>query len=417
MTITGLPAGSVTEGTTVALGSTVASPSAVLQSAGFSESWTVQFGRATYGLTTGRALNLTLGSVGSYTVALTATEAEGISSTTTQTITAADTAPVVTPSASPTVQPPEQATITAYNLGSVLGPGLDNKQPGFVTVNWGDGTLATSFQISSQGSLGFQGHAYELPGKYQVTVTVTDVYGLSGSESFTTTVAPVAPSPEIQSAPASMNAGSSVTLSSSVTDLSQAETAAGYTYAWSVLRNGSPYTLPGSPLTSGPSLMFAPTLSGSYTISLSTTDSSGSVGVAPAQTIVVNNLDTTTSLASSGNPSASGQSVTFTATVSITEPRAAERGDQPHRHGYVLRQRCGHRHRHAQRHGHRHGHVYHQHAEHREPPHHGRLHERRRQLQRQAVLSNHQPARQQGQSTTTSVVSSSLNPSGLRPDR
>ena len=49
VTITGLPAGSVTEGTTVALGSIVTNPSAVLESAGFSESWTVQFGGATYG--------------------------------------------------------------------------------------------------------------------------------------------------------------------------------------------------------------------------------------------------------------------------------------------------------------------------------------------------------------------------------
>ena len=66
--------------------------------------------------------------------------------------------------------------------------------------------------------------------------------------------------------------------------------------------------------------MFAPTLGGSYTISLATTDSSGSVGIAPPQTIVVTRLDTTTSLASSPNPSVSGQSVTFTATVSIAGP-------------------------------------------------------------------------------------------------
>ncbi len=252
---------------------------------------------------------------------LTATDAEGISSTTTEIVTAADTAPVVTPSASPTAQSPQQATMTAFDLGSVVGAGLD-AGTGFVTVNWGDGTLATEFPISSQGELGLRAHAYDLPGTYQVSVTVTDVYGLSGSESFTTTVAPVAPSPEIQSAPASMNAGSSVTLSSSVTDMSQAETAAGYAYAWSVLRNGAPYTLPGDPSTSGPSLGFAPTLGGSYTISLSTTDSSGSVGVAPSQTIVVNDLDTTTSLASSSNPSVSGQSVTLTATVSIASAGA-----------------------------------------------------------------------------------------------
>ena len=194
VTITGLPAGSVSEGTTVALGSVVNNPSAVLQSAGFAEVWTVLFDGATYGPFNGPALNLTLGSVGSYTVELTATDAEGVSSTATQVITATDTAPVLTPSTSPTMQPPQQATITAYNLGSVTGPGLDNN-PGFVTVDWGDGSPATTFQISSQGSLGLQAHAYELPGNYEVTVTVVNIYGLSGSESFSTTVAPVAPAP------------------------------------------------------------------------------------------------------------------------------------------------------------------------------------------------------------------------------
>ncbi len=185
-------------------------------------------------------------------------------------------------------------------------------------MNWGDGTPDNSFQISSQGSLGLQSHAYQLPGSYQVTVTVTDIYGLSGSESFTTTVAPVAPSPAIESAPASMNAGSSVTLVSSVADQSLAENAAGYAYAWSVLFDGSPYTLPGKPSLSGPTLVFSPTLGGTYTIGLAATDASGSVGVAPTQRIVVNDLNTTTSVASSANPSVSGQSVTFTATVSAS---------------------------------------------------------------------------------------------------
>ncbi len=126
VTITGLPSGSVFEGTTVALGSDVTNPSTVLESAGFSESWTIEFGGATYGPYYGPALNVTLGSVGSYSVALTATDAEGVSSTTTQILTAVNTAPIVTPSASPTPQPPQQATLTEYNLGSVQAPGLDN---------------------------------------------------------------------------------------------------------------------------------------------------------------------------------------------------------------------------------------------------------------------------------------------------
>jgi len=89
--------GATTKGTTVALGGTVTNPSAVLQSAGFSESWTIEFGGATYGPYYGPALNVTLGSVGIYTVALTATDAEGVSSTTTQTLTAVDTATVSMP--------------------------------------------------------------------------------------------------------------------------------------------------------------------------------------------------------------------------------------------------------------------------------------------------------------------------------
>ena len=112
-----------------------------------------------------------------------------------------------------------------------------------------------------------------------------------------------------------------MTLSSSVTDLSQAETAAGYTYAWSVLRNGSPYTLPGNPSTSGPSLVFAPTLGGSYAISLSTTDSSGSVGIAPAQTIFVNNVAPTASF--TGLPATDPAGTAITLTGSATDPSTA----------------------------------------------------------------------------------------------
>ena len=187
-----------------------------------------------------------------------------------------------------------------------------------MTVNWGDGTPATSFQVSSQGALGFQAHAYELPGTYLVTVTVIDVYGLSGSDSFTTTVAPVAPSPQIQGAPTSMNAGSSVTLGSSVIDFSQAETALGYTYAWSVLLNGTAITLPNNPATNGPNLAFDPDVSGTYTIGLTVTDASGSIGTAAPQTIVVN--DVAPSLGSISAPATVSSGVAFSVSDSFTDP-------------------------------------------------------------------------------------------------
>ena len=319
MTITGLPAGSVTAGTTVALGSIVTNPSAVLQSAGFSESWTIQFGGATYGPYYGPALNLTLGSVGSYTVALTATDAEGISSTTTQI------------SHRRRHRPGRHARGLAHGTAARAGDHhrvqpwqrawapASTTRAGFVTVNWGDGTLATSFPISSQGSLGLQAHAYELPGNYQVTVTVTDVYGLSGSESFTTTVAPVAPSPEIQSAPASMNAGSSVTLSSSVTDLSQAETAAGYVVRLERATERLALHPPGQPVDERPEPGFRPHARRQLHDQPLRRRTPAAAWVSRlAQTIVVN--DVTPTLSAISAPVTVSSGVTFSVSANFTDP-------------------------------------------------------------------------------------------------
>ena len=155
VTITGLPAGSVTAGTTVALGSIVTNPSAVLESAGFSESWTIQFDGATYGPYYGPALNLTLGSVGSYTVALDGHGCRGhLDSTTTQ------------DHHCRRHRPGRHARGLAHGTAARAGDHhrirpwqrsralVSTTSRRFVTVNWGDGTLATSFPISSQGSLG-----------------------------------------------------------------------------------------------------------------------------------------------------------------------------------------------------------------------------------------------------------------------
>ena len=312
VTVTGLPSGNVVEGSTIALGSSVTNPSSVLQSAGYSESWEIRFGGTAYGPYYGPALNLTLGSVGAYTVSLTAQDAEGVSSTLTKTIVAADVAPTLTPATTITASPAQQATVTPFNLGAVSGPGL-NDGPAYATINWGDGTTSTGFDVESQGSLGQQSHAYQLPGKYTVTVLLTDVHGLTGSESFSTTVTPVPPSPAIIGAPSSMIAGSTVSLGSSITDQSQVETALGFSYSWSVLLNGSSYTLPGNPSTNGPNFSFSPTQSGTYTVNLDTTDSSGSVGVSTPQTIVVTNATPVASFTGLPPTSPAGTLISLTA--------------------------------------------------------------------------------------------------------
>jgi hypothetical protein len=62
----------------------------------------------------------------------------------------------------------------------------DGDGPWTYQVNWGDGS-STSGTLSAQGAIG-PGHTYVLPGSYQITVTVTDAHGASGSDSKTLNV-------------------------------------------------------------------------------------------------------------------------------------------------------------------------------------------------------------------------------------
>ena len=72
---------------------------------------------------------------------------------------------------------------TVIELGSFIDPGADS--PWAISVDWGDGTPATSFDVSDAGSLGTQEHAYADEGAYTVTVTVTDKDGGAGLFTFT----------------------------------------------------------------------------------------------------------------------------------------------------------------------------------------------------------------------------------------
>src|SRR5262245_3392648 len=69
-----------------------------------------------------------------------------------------------------------------FNLGSFsdASPG-----PWLVDVNWGDGTLHTTFAAAAPGSLGTRSHTFPEEGNYTVTVTVTNLVNPSSdSQSF-----------------------------------------------------------------------------------------------------------------------------------------------------------------------------------------------------------------------------------------
>ena len=86
----------------------------------------------------------------------------------------------------------DQTAIEAAAKSFDLGKFADaDGGPWTVTVNWGDGSPNTTFNVNSAGPLGSQSHTYaeeSAATPYQVKVTVTDSTLLSGSNTFNVTV-------------------------------------------------------------------------------------------------------------------------------------------------------------------------------------------------------------------------------------
>src|SRR5205823_8500844 len=65
--------------------------------------------------------------------------------------------PAVTAAAN---QPANEGAPTAFDLGSFTDPGAEGTNGWTVTVDWGDSTSNTTFQVSSAGALGTKSHTY-----------------------------------------------------------------------------------------------------------------------------------------------------------------------------------------------------------------------------------------------------------------
>jgi hypothetical protein len=150
-------------------------------------------------------------------------------------------------------------------------------------------------------------------GTYTATFTVTDADGQSASDVAIVTVNNVPPVPSISFLPASPVEGSAIDLTGSATDVSPIDTAAGFTFAWTV-------TVGGVTLSSGAgdSLDFTPPDNGLYVVTLSATDKDGGVGTA-VQNITVANVPPTVILPPSIGTQAN---VPFFQGGSFTDPGA-----------------------------------------------------------------------------------------------
>ena len=120
---------------------------------------------------------------GNYTVTLTVTDSKGnASAPATTTATIANVAPTVTAS-DIVIQAGQTGSLTL----SVSDPG-PNDAPWAYSIDWGDGSAASTGSISTQGTPTAVTHVYATPGQYSGVATVTDKDGGVGTDGFSANI-------------------------------------------------------------------------------------------------------------------------------------------------------------------------------------------------------------------------------------
>jgi Ca2+-binding RTX toxin-like protein len=215
----------------------------------------------------------------------------------------------------PPNQPPtvarDQAALTVNEGSPATNTGTFDDAQGRGTV-----TLTASLGTITQDADGTWSWSYTPAdgpsGPTTVTITATDNGGLEATTTFTLSVNNVAPAVSITGAPASGHSpeGTAISLGSAVTDPSLVDTAAGFTYAWSVTKNGAPYAA-GSAAT----FSFTPDDNATYVVTLTAIDKDGGTSAPSQATILVDNVAPKAAV-SGPSDGVRGQARTFTLTAS-----------------------------------------------------------------------------------------------------
>jgi hypothetical protein len=252
-----------------------------------------------------------------YTVTIKATNADGSTATTSFTVTFSD-APLTNVTGYTLSSVNEgtstgTVTVASFKDGDLTETGSHLS----ATIDWGDGGTSTATLgnggIVATGSGGFDvkgSHTYDdgaaSPGTaYTIKVNIVDSEGSTAStdpgNNSTIKVLNVAPTVSITNVPAtSKPEGTAIVLGSTVTDPSGADTAAGFTYLWTVTRNGvsygngggsgNPYTGLGA---SFASFTLKPNRSGTYVVTLKVTDKDSGATTVSTSSIAITNVSPT----------------------------------------------------------------------------------------------------------------------------
>jgi PKD repeat protein len=224
----------------------------------------------------GKTVNHTFSTVGTFNVTLTITNDRGLMASTTQLVTVSTTSPP-TAAFTPSTGSPEINQAVNFNAGaSTAAPG---RTIGSYSWNFGDGAMGSGINVT---------HAYAAAGAFTVTLTVTDDIGQKGTTSetelVTTAPAPTAFASFTFSPPVGMaNVPMTFDGSSSTPSIGGG---AIVSWVWSFGDTNPPALFTGGPTTTHTYLVPNTLLNPSYTVTLTVTDALGRTGTI-TKTLVV----------------------------------------------------------------------------------------------------------------------------------
>jgi hypothetical protein len=315
--ITGTPQTSVAEGTAVPLGTTVTSPRATNS---YTYAWSVTNNGEAYplsGVTTNAStFSFTPGEPGSYVVTCSVTDADGQVTVQAASLTAIAVAPTLSISGTPDSSISEGTAVSL--LASASSPRIDDtySYAWSVTLNSNAYTLPNTVATNA-AALNF---TPSQPGTFVATCTVTDADGQTATLPETITVTDVAPTVSITGAPSSTNVGTPISLTGGTTSIGSTDTIS--SYAWTVTKDGSPYTPVGNPSTTGSSFSFTPDGPGTYAASLAATNNYGNIGSASTGSITVSSVAPTVSITGTSGQVNEGDTIALTAAA--TDPTTGD---------------------------------------------------------------------------------------------
>ena len=281
--------------------------------------------------------NHTYAQSGSFNVTISVTDKDGGTGTSAATVvTVANIAPTVgTPAVSPSGVPLNVSTPFSVT-GTFTDPAGALDQPFTAVVNWGDSTTSTG--VVSGGANPFTytfngNHTYTTPGQFNVTVSVTDKDGGTGtSAAFVVGVGnPVVGTPVVSPTNTSEGSSTAFSVNGTFTDpLNAAEIPFTAVVDWGDGSATDTAVVSGAANPFGYSFSGNHTYaqSGSFNVTLSVTNKDGRTGISAATVVAVANIAPTVSTPVVAPTTANeGASTAFTVNGTFTDPAGAL--DQP----------------------------------------------------------------------------------------